>query len=201
MPLRRSAPIAVALLALTLGACSEAATEPTSALTPAAVADAPAHNLTGTTTTTGTTVTTCAGGTIVLTADEARSLTLHNNERARLGLTRFCVSTTLTNAARAHSRDMLAKAYFAHTAPTGETFVQRLVRFGYTPYRMLAENIAMGTGLLGNADYTFNRWMGSTGHRTNIQSAGLREIGIGVAVGTYGTLSNARTWTADFGTR
>ena len=54
-----------------------------------------------------TSVRTCSGDTIQLNDAENRILTLHNQTRANNGLAQLCVDPSLTNAARAHSEDML----------------------------------------------------------------------------------------------
>jgi uncharacterized protein YkwD len=47
----------------------------------------------------------------------------------------------------------------------------------------------------------FEDWMDSPGHRANLLNPELREIGIGVAVGRYGTeVETSGLYTADFGT-
>jgi uncharacterized protein YkwD len=171
-------------------------------------ASRPSLAITGTTTTTTTTTTTgtssvvgCTGTAVALTADEKRTLDLHNQTRAANGLPPFCVHPALTAAARAHSKDMMAKGYFSHTSLDGSTFVTRVTRAGYTNWRALAENIAWGSGSYGAPDYIFQSWMNSAGHKANIMNAGLREIGIGVVAGTFKTYANAKMYTVDFGAR
>jgi uncharacterized protein YkwD len=165
------------------------------------VAASPTAATTTTTTTTSTSVVGCTGTVVVLTTDEKRTLDLHNQQRALTRLTPFCVHPALTAAARAHSQDMLAKGYFSHTSLNGDTFVTRVVRAGYTGWRALAENIAWGSGTYGAPDRIFTNWMNSAGHRANIMNGALREIGIGVATGTYRSYAGAKMYTVDFGTR
>ena len=43
--------------------------------------------------------------------------------------------------------------------------------------------------------------MNSAGHRANIVNGALREIGIGVSLGTFKGYAGARLYTVDFGTR
>lgn len=205
----------VSLAALVaLAACSDApsATEPTfDAAVSAARKPKPAPTSpttepaptspTTTTSTTSTTVTGCDGSAVALSSDEKAQLDLHNRKRAELGLSAFCVHPQLTAAARAHSADMVAKNYFSHTSPSGVTFDARIRAAGYTSYSTLAENIAWGSGTLGTASAIFDAWVRSSGHYANITNGGLREIGIGVAYGTFQGYSGASVWTADFGTR
>lgn len=166
------------------------------ATTSAPVAPAPVAPGTATTSVTG-----CTGTAVALTADEARALTLHNHQRAAAGLAAFCVHPALVAAARAHSQDMIARQYFSHTSLDGRTFVTRVQAAGYTRWTGLAENIAWGSGSYGAPDRIVQNWMNSPGHRANILNGNLREIGIGVAAGTYRGYAGARMWTADFGRR
>jgi uncharacterized protein YkwD len=210
-PAARLPRVSAAVVALiALAACSDAPSGPEATSVPSLAkgGNKPAPSPTPAPTpsptpepTPGTTVTGCTGTTVELTADEKRSLDLHNQQRAANGLVQFCVHPTLLAAARAHSQEMIDKDYFSHNSYDGETFSARLVRFGYTPWRALAENIAWGTGTLGGPDAIFDRWMNSSGHRANILNGNLREIGIGVAAGTYLSYGDTRMWTADFGTR
>lgn len=151
------------------------------------------------------TVKTCGGGSIDLNSTEKRTLDLHNQTRASNGLPSFCVQPTLTNAARAHSQEMLDKDYFSHNSYNGETFGARLKRFGYTSsgysYYTVGENIAWGSGSYGSPDSIFKGWMNSTGHKANILNKNFREIGIGARTGTYKTYTGATMYTVDFGTR
>ena len=165
---------------------------PTSPTSPTPTAPAP---------TAGTTVTGCDGSSVTLSADESAELQLHNAERARNGLVAFCVHPRLVDAARAHSQDMVARNYFSHTSADGRSFVDRVTGAGYTGWTNLAENIAWGSGTLGEPSAIFTNWMNSTGHRANILNANLREIGIGVASGTFQGYAGARVYTANFGTR
>ncbi|MDP9478741.1 MAG: CAP domain-containing protein [Actinomycetota bacterium] len=150
-------------------------------------------------------VKTCGGDTIDLDSIEKRTLDLHNETRVANGLPAFCVQPKLTNAARAHSQEMLDKDYFSHNSYDGETFGARLKRFGYTSsgysYYTVGENIAWGSGSYGSPDAIFKGWMNSTGHKANILNKNFREIGIGARTGTYKTYAGATIYTVDFGTR
>ena len=143
---------------------------------------------------------TCNGGSIYLNDYEKRTLELHNRARAQNGLAQFCVHPTLVKAARSHSQEMIDRDYFSHNSYNGESFSARLKRFGYYPYRYIAENIAWGSGSRGAPDSIFNGWMNSSGHRANILNANLRQIGVGTAYGQYKSYSGATMYTVDFGT-
>jgi len=147
------------------------------------------------------TVAGCDGAEVTLSADERHTLDLHNATRRANALPEFCVHPLLTAAARAHAREMLEKGFLSHDSFDGRPFHARIAGFGYTQPRALAENAGWGSAELGAAATIFARWMASDTHRPNILDGRLREIGIGVAAGTYRTYAGARVYTVDFGTR
>lgn len=150
-------------------------------------------------------VETCDGGSIRLNAYEKRILGLHNRTRKQRGLETLCVNPALTQAARAHSSDMIEEDYFAHTSPDGETLVERLRHFGYVTegygFWKVGGNIAFGNYSKGEPDHIFEGWMNSPPHRENILEGDFEQIGIGTAAGTYKTYEETVMYTADFGVR
>jgi uncharacterized protein YkwD len=150
-------------------------------------------------------VKTCDGGTIALDAGEKRLLELHNRARTRRGLKPPCVHPALSDAARAHSQEMLRRDFISHESFDGETVRERLERFGYTSdgytYYVYGENIAWGCGSSGAPDRVFKWWMNSPDHRSNILGKRFREVGIGAETGTYETCAQATVYTVDFGGR
>ncbi|MFE6396733.1 CAP domain-containing protein [Streptomyces sp. NPDC057838] len=116
---------------------------------------------------------------------------LTNRARTRAGLPPLAVDPLLTAAARAHSADMVARAFYAHTAPDGSRPGDRAAAAGST-LRAIGENIACGQR--SPADVV-EGWMNSPGHRANILRPDFTRIGIGFAcggrAGTY--------WTQMFG--
>lgn len=112
---------------------------------------------------------------------------LTNRERARAGLPPLAVDPLLTTAAQAHSADMVARAFYSHTAPDGSRPWDRAAAAGSTR-RSIGENIACGQR--SPADVV-EGWMNSPGHRANILKPGFTHIGIGLAgggrAGTYWT--------------
>jgi uncharacterized protein YkwD len=146
----------------------------------------------------------CDGET-TLNSDEKQILDLHNQARAKDGLPPLCVHPDLTEAARAHSQEMLDKDYFSHNSYNGENVRERLERFGYTfsdySYWTYGENIYLRFGSSGAPEDAFNWWMNSSGHRANILNKNFREIGIGVRKGAYKTYGESTMYTVDFGTR
>lgn len=143
----------------------------------------------------------CGGGQITLSEKEAKMFRLHNQTRASRDIPRLCIHPKLQKAARAHSRDMIRRNYFAHdTKGSNKTFSQRLRAYGYN-WRLCAENLTWGSGYKGKPANRFRSWMDSPQHRPNILDRRMREVGIGVATGTFQGSSNASVYTADFGVR
>jgi uncharacterized protein YkwD len=132
----------------------------------------------------------CGGGKISLNANELKSFKLHNQTRKQRGVRQLCVHPKLQKAARAHSRDMLEREYFAH----GDTGA-RLRSHGYD-WRTYGENI----GYNSTPERMHNAWMNSEGHRKNILNSSFREIGIGAVTGDYDGFRTTM-YTADFGSR
>ncbi|MDX2602248.1 CAP domain-containing protein [Streptomyces caniscabiei] len=114
-------------------------------------------------------------------------ITLTNAERARAGLPPLSPDPRLTDAAQAHSADMVARAFYAHTSPDGGEPWHRAAAAGST-LRSIGENIACGQR---SAAEVVLGWMNSPGHRANILKPGFTRIGIGFvgggAAGTYWT--------------
>lgn len=107
-----------------------------------------------------------------------------NEVRRNAGLPALTVSSQLTTAARAKSRDMIAKNYFSHTSPTYGSIPGLLSSFGIS-YRSAGENIAMNSS--GNVYDAHNMLMNSPGHRANILNAGYSKIGVGISVKSDGS--------------
>ncbi|KPI22632.1 SCP-like extracellular [Actinobacteria bacterium OK074] len=123
------------------------------------------------------------------TADEVVALT--NAERAAAGLPPLAVDPLLTVAAQAHSADMVARDFYAHTSPEGGEPWDRAAAAGSTR-RTIGENIACGQR---SAAEVVTGWMNSPGHRANILKPAFTHIGVGfVGGGRAGTY-----WTQLFG--
>lgn len=112
----------------------------------------------------------------------------------------------LQNASVAHSLDMIARDFFAHTNPSGVTPGGRATAAGYE-WWTIAENIAY-IGYFGNPDINANTreahdlLFESSGHRKNILMEEVEEIGIGIRSGAFIPAgSNATLVTENFGRR
>lgn len=126
-----------------------------------------------------------------------------NAERRRRGLRTLKVDPLLSKAARRHSLDMVRRGYFAHTGPSGDTFVQRIRSAGYlgSSHRWLVgENLAWGWGASGSAGGIVDAWLRSPEHRKILLRPSYRAVGVGVALGgPRPQAAPGATFTADFG--
>ncbi|MFE7033776.1 CAP domain-containing protein [Streptomyces sp. NPDC057621] len=124
-------------------------------------------------------------GGLARTAAEVLALT--NAERAAAGLPPLADDPLLTRAAQAHSADMVARAFYSHTAPDGSEPWDRAAAAG-SPRRTIGENIACGQR---SPAEVVRGWMDSPGHRANILKPAFTHLGVGFAgggsAGTYWT--------------
>jgi uncharacterized protein YkwD len=137
-------------------------------------------------------------------AELARAVVcVSNAERRRHGLQELKVNSRLSTAARRHSLDMVRRGYFAHTGPSGDTFVQRIRAAGYldSAYTWLVgENLAWGWGASGSPGGILKAWLHSPEHRKILLRPSYREVGVGVALGgPHPVAAPDATFTADFG--
>ena len=151
----------------------------------------------------------CANANLMPTAEDldlirAALLCLHNQVRASKGLPALRDNPKLRKAALSHSAEMVDEGYFDHTAPKGDTFVDRILSAGYTKRNdawSLGENLAWGTGDLSTPAGVMNAWMSSPGHKANILKRNYKEVGIGVRLGVPSDAGVGATFTADFGVK
>lgn len=108
-------------------------------------------------------------------------LTVTNQSRSENGLTPLNFSSKLAQAAQAKADDMLARQYFAHNTPTGETPWSFIKSAGYQ-YLCAGENLAVD---FTESEVLESAWMNSAGHRANILNKCFEEIGIGVSEGQF----------------
>lgn len=121
--------------------------------------------------------------TSVLKAWEKEVLDLTNSFRVRNGLDALSWSDAAAKSARLHSEDMAESNYFSHTGLNGSTPGDRMKAQGIQ-YRSNGENIIGGYG---NALFSSNGWMNSSGHRTNMLNKSFTYLGVGYALGgSYG---------------
>lgn len=84
-------------------------------------------------------------------------------------------SAPVAEVAQAHSADMVARSFFAHDNPDGQSPFDRLTAAGIG-YSRAAENIASGYP---TASAVLEGWIGSPGHRANLANCSLTQHGIG----------------------
>lgn len=104
---------------------------------------------------------------------------LTNEARQAVGLSDVSVNQLLTGAAQAKADDMLARQYFSHEGPEGESPWYWLKNSGYR-YKSAGENLAIHYT---DSEALGQSWLASPSHRANILDSKFKEIGIGVARG------------------
>jgi hypothetical protein len=109
----------------------------------------------------------------------SRVIELTNDQRQSSGLGTLTYNDRLAVAAAAKAQDMMAKGYWAHFGPSGETPWGFILSSGYQ-YEYAGENLAknfMDSGAVVNA------WMASESHRANILNNNYKEIGVAILNG------------------
>lgn len=108
-------------------------------------------------------------------------VSLVNEHRASVGCPALHWNGEVAAVALAHSQDMVDRDFFDHTNPDGDSPADRL-RAAEIDYGRMAENIARGfeTGAS-----VLDAWLGSPGHRTNIENCQLQEHGVGLVDGRW----------------
>jgi uncharacterized protein YkwD len=132
-------------------------------------------------------------------------LCLLNLERSSRGLPPLRANKRLHKASQKHNRLMDGTGCFAHLCPREKPLSKRVKKTGYfvgASSFAVAENIAWGGESAGSPVSIVDAWMHSSGHRANILSPDLSEIGIGFSLGSPNDGSEvAGTYTTDFGHR
>ena len=98
-----------------------------------------------------------------------------NAYRQQNGLPALAMNTQLSSAAKTHSQNMALQDFFSHTGEDGSSPWDRIGATGYN-FSQAAENIAVGYS---TPTAVVQGWINSPGHRTNILSANVTEIGVG----------------------
>jgi hypothetical protein len=129
---------------------------------------------------------------------EQRMATLVNQARQAHGLSPLAISTELTLAAVAHTRDMVVKGYMEHEAPDGSTPHKRAMRHGYfsnapgSPWYVVEVISARTT-----AEAALNWLLSDRLHRGVVLRPIWREMGISYQEGG----PTGHLWTIEFGCR
>src|SRR5205085_11439912 len=107
----------------------------------------------------------------------------------------------LARAAIRHSKNMVARRYFAHNGADGNP-VSRIRRAGYIPrigIWTIGENLAWGTGSAAAAGQIMTAWMNSPEHKANILTKEFKEIGIGIVAAAPTAGGPGATFATTFG--
>lgn len=105
-----------------------------------------------------------------------------NQHRLDSGCPSLSWNEDLAVVAQLHSQDMIARDFFAHTNPDGQSPFDRIQAAGIS-YSGAAENIAYGYA---TGDAVLSGWLASSGHKANIENCSLTQHGVGLA-GTHWT--------------
>jgi uncharacterized protein YkwD len=110
-----------------------------------------------------------------------------NRHRRSRGCPVLAWDSRLSRVARRHSEDMTRRRFFDHRNPDGVDPFERLERAGIH-FRAAAENLAMSPA---SGQEVFEGWMGSRGHRRNLEECLYDRVGI-ARDGDYWTCVLAR---------
>jgi uncharacterized protein YkwD len=111
-------------------------------------------------------------GSTQLDPDKARDLI--NAYRKEKGLKPIKLNVALTEAAKAHSRDLAKWDRISHYGSDGSNPWDRVKRAGYNA-KVAAENVGTGQASL---DEVIKGWQASPGHNKNLLLADVQEMGI-----------------------
>jgi uncharacterized protein YkwD len=125
-------------------------------------------------------------GAIDLSSLEQKLYVQQNAFRSAQNLGTLQLDPRLVAIARARALDMVARNYFAHTAPTGETAFGLLSQAGYL-YTIAGENIARNNYPDSeSANIAMDGFLNSPSHKENVMDGRFKNVGIGVAVAPDG---------------
>lgn len=106
--------------------------------------------------------------------DPALALGLINDYRKQNGLNPLTLDPLLTEAAKAHSRDLAKSDRISHYGSDGSSPWDRVKRTGYAP-KVAAENIGTGQASL---EEVVKGWKESEGHNKNLLLPDAEDMGI-----------------------
>jgi uncharacterized YkwD family protein len=116
--------------------------------------------------------------------EEREMLNLINKARADAGVSPLSFDAKLMEVAKLKAQDMVNNNYFSHQSPTYGSPFDMMRQFGVT-FRTAGENIAGNRTVEG----AYKAWMGSPGHRENIENSKFNYTGIGIVESkTYGKM-------------
>ncbi|MBN2016172.1 hypothetical protein JW766_05050 [Candidatus Dojkabacteria bacterium] len=106
---------------------------------------------------------------------------LANSERQARGVQLLSVDSRLVEAAKAKGEDMLAKDYWSHYGPNGESPWDFILSSGYE-YMYAGENLAKD---FSSTAPIHSAWMASQSHRSNILNVNFKNVGIAAVTGEF----------------
>lgn len=109
-------------------------------------------------------------------------MALINQERTRRNLASLPAHPALVTAAAAKSQDMIDRDYFAHVDPDGNYVWGRIIAAGYTPYKILGENLAID---FSTSEGMIKAWLDSPTHRANLLHPEFVHQGLTALYGDY----------------
>jgi len=115
---------------------------------------------------------------------EDEVIRLVNVEREKNGLPALEKNNEVCRVARTKSYDMIEKNYFSHSSPVYGSPFNMMEHHGLK-FSAAAENIGMGQKTPAEI---MKSWMDSPGHRANILSKTVTQIGVGAGKTANGTL-------------
>ena len=113
--------------------------------------------------------------------DTNELVSLSNADRVARGLSPLHIDSRLVEAARAKGEDMLAKDYWAHYGPDGESPWQFILAADFD-YVYAGENLAKD---FTSAAPIHSAWMGSPSHKANILNTNFTSVGIATVTGEF----------------
>lgn len=108
----------------------------------------------------------------------AQTMSEINAYRKSGGLPALSTDRRLAKAAANHACDMAAMGKYSHVGSNGSDLARRIKAQGYR-FRTANENVGQFRATTSAAGW----WYTSAGHRANILSPQINEVGLGVAIG------------------
>lgn len=109
-------------------------------------------------------------------------MNLINQERDKRNLTTLSVHQSLLRAAYEKSQDMIDRDYFSHIDPDGNYVWGKITSAGYTPYKILGENLAID---FSTSEGMIKAWIDSPTHRANLLHPEFVDQGLSALFGDY----------------
>jgi len=119
----------------------------------------------------------------VLVFEQQKIIDLTNEVRSREGVQPLVYAEQLGRSSFHKAGDMARKNYFEHVNPDGKRLRDFLKDVGYS-YTVAGENLAVG---FSSPEAMVEAWVESPTHFANLIDSDFTDIGVGSAVGMYGT--------------